>query len=95
MWTGGEGLLGRVVGQGHTAPKRCAKPDLGSFASQSYPYCFLLSGAFFMTLQVKAVWLLPSVCLNVAVLESFIVKAVYRLGERRPRDGSYLPGTLK
>lgn len=57
MWTGGGGLLGRVVGQGHTAPKRCAKLDLGSFASQSYPY--LLSAAFFMTLQVKAVWPLP------------------------------------
>ena len=54
MWTGGGGLLGRVVGQGHTAPKRYAKLDLGFFASQSYPY--LLSGVFFMTLQVKAVW---------------------------------------
>ena len=47
-------MLGRVVGQGHTAPKRYAKLDLGFFASQSYPY--LLSGVFFMTLQVKAVW---------------------------------------
>ena len=38
MWTGGGGLLGRVVSQGHTAPKRYAKLDVGFFASQSYPY---------------------------------------------------------
>ena len=41
MWTGGGGLLGRGVGQGHAAPKRCAKPNLDSFASQSCLYPLL------------------------------------------------------
>ena len=38
MWTGGGGLLGRGIEQGHTAFKRCAISAPASFASQSFPY---------------------------------------------------------